>query len=506
MPEPELAERLRSANFGMRIASRIFDLLCAGIGFFLLLPLFFLVAAAIKLDDGGPVFYKQPRVGKNFRLFRIFKFRSMVVGADRSGLLTAPGDCRLTRVGRFVRKYKLDELPQLLNVLKGDMQLVGARPEVERYVQAFRSLYSVILQQRPGITDPASLAFRHEDQILSPDRMEEHYLNQVLPKKLELSLAYQQRRTPFSDIQILLRTILEITIRDTRSSTGNQVISKEARFSNSKIPGPSRSFAHLMILEIPEPLAAEVKANSAPINVWSNEDQVSPESWTAEQVLQWAFETYRNGVAIASGFGAEGIVTIDIAAQINPHPAVFTLDTGYLFPETLALIEKVERRYGIRVHRIASSVTPAAQAELYQPALWSRNPDLCCRIRKVEPLRRKLAGLRAWVTAIRQDQTLARQNARKIEWDSRFQLVKINPLADWTSEMVWSYIRTHRLDYNPLHDQGYPSIGCTHCTRPIKAGESPRAGRWSGLAKTECGIHDRQSELSSSPSLPISCQ
>jgi lipopolysaccharide/colanic/teichoic acid biosynthesis glycosyltransferase len=164
------------------------------------------IAVAIKLDDGGPVLYEQVRVGRSFRRFRVCKFRSMVPDADRDGLLTAPGDSRLTRVGRWLRQYKLDELPQLFNVLKGDMQLVGARPEVERYVQMFRPQYAVILQERPGITDPATLAYRREEQIFSASRMEQQYVEEILPAKLKLSLDYQMRRSLLSDVRILLQT------------------------------------------------------------------------------------------------------------------------------------------------------------------------------------------------------------------------------------------------------------------------------------------------------------
>jgi lipopolysaccharide/colanic/teichoic acid biosynthesis glycosyltransferase len=186
--------------------TRIFDLLCSLFGLFTLSPLFGLLALAVKLDDGGPIFYSQARVGRNFQLFRLHKFRTMIADADRYGMLTARGDPRLTRVGRVLRRYKLDELPQLFNVLKGDMQLVGARPEIERYVKLFRPQYAVILRDRPGITDPASLAYRHEDRVLCPDRLELLYVSEVLPAKLSLSLDYQQRRTLLSDLAILLRT------------------------------------------------------------------------------------------------------------------------------------------------------------------------------------------------------------------------------------------------------------------------------------------------------------
>ena len=192
------------------ITSRLFDFLCALGGLIILAPLFGMIAIAIKLDDGGAVFFKQNRVGKNFRLFRLYKFRSMVEGTDTEHALTAPADSRITRIGCLLRRYKLDELPQLLNVLKGDMQLVGCRPEVERYVQMFRSQYEVILCDRPGITGPASLAFRHEDQILRADRIEQQYVDDILPAKLALALEYQQRRTFVSDLAVLFQTVARI--------------------------------------------------------------------------------------------------------------------------------------------------------------------------------------------------------------------------------------------------------------------------------------------------------
>ncbi len=213
------------------------------------------------------------------------------------------------------------------------------------------------------------------------------------------------------------------------------------------------------------------------------------EQWSAEDVLRWAFVTFQEQVEIASGFGVEGMVLIDIAARIQPSLHVFTLDTDFLFPETYALIERVEKRYGIAVEHLKPELTPEQQEDHYGPQLWSRNPDACCNLRKIEPLRRKLDGLGAWITSIRREQTTARASARKVEWDSKFHLVKINPLADWTSQRIWQYVVEHNLPYNPLHDRNYPSIGCTHCTRAIQPGEDARAGRWSGFNKTECGLH-----------------
>ena len=217
--------------------------------------------------------------------------------------------------------------------------------------------------------------------------------------------------------------------------------------------------------------------------------QVISEKWSPEELLRWAFATFKDDVAMASGFGAEGMALIDMASRVTRKLRVFTLDTEFLFPETYDLIDRVEKRYGIKVERIYSALTPEEQDRIHGPALWKRDPDQCCSLRKVEPLRKKLAELRAWIAAIRRDQTSARAAARKVEWDTKFQLIKINPIADWTAEMVWSYIRKHKVPYNPLHDRAYPSIGCTHCTQAVQLGESPRAGRWAGFNKTECGLH-----------------
>ena len=217
--------------------------------------------------------------------------------------------------------------------------------------------------------------------------------------------------------------------------------------------------------------------------------QIAAESWTAEQVLQWAFQTFGNDVAISSAFGVEGMVTIDIASRVSKNFSVFTVDTEFFFPETYSLIDQVEDRYGIKVERVYPLLSPEEQERLHGAALWGRNPDQCCEIRKVEPLRRKLSHLRAWISSIRRNQTANRASARKISWDAKFGLIKINPLADWTDQQVWNHIHQHKVPYNPLHDQSYPSIGCMHCTRAVKPGEDPRAGRWSGFTKTECGLH-----------------
>lgn len=218
------------------------------------------------------------------------------------------------------------------------------------------------------------------------------------------------------------------------------------------------------------------------------------ESWKPEAILAWAFSTYGDDVALATGMGLEGMALLDMAQRINSKVKIFTGDTEFLFPETYDLIQRVEARYEIKIERLYSELTPRDQEAAYGEALWASDPDQCCNLRKVEPLRRKLATLDAWVTAIRRDQTSARAAIRKIDWDQKFELIKVSPLADWTREKIWSYVLENDVPYNPLHDRNYPSIGCTHCTRAVLPGEDQRAGRWSGSDKIECGLHTSNSK------------
>jgi phosphoadenosine phosphosulfate reductase len=220
-----------------------------------------------------------------------------------------------------------------------------------------------------------------------------------------------------------------------------------------------------------------------------SEAEADAESWSPQRTLAWAFEKFGNRVAISSAFGAEGMVLIDMASRVRKDFRLFTIDTEFLFPETYNLMDRVEAKYGVRIERVFSALSPEEQEKSHGAALWTRNPDLCCGLRKVEPLRRKLGELSAWITSIRRDQTSFRSSARRIEWDQKFGLVKVNPIVDWSSKQVWRYVHDHGVPYNELHDQKYPSIGCTHCTRAVGVGEDPRAGRWPGFAKTECGLH-----------------
>jgi len=206
-----------------------FDRFCAIVGLTVLAPLFAVIAVAIKIDDGGPVFYLQHRVGKDFRTFRLLKFRSMILDPVETSPLTAPADPRVTRAGRFLRKYKLDELPQLVNVLHGEMQLVGVRPQVVRYVEKFPREYRVLLQVPPGITDPASLSYRNEEEMFHDGSIEEQYVTRILPVKLELSLKYHRGRTFLSDMNILFRTVLGLQSPAIHSYRGLWIGSRSSR-------------------------------------------------------------------------------------------------------------------------------------------------------------------------------------------------------------------------------------------------------------------------------------
>lgn len=192
---------------------------------------------------------------------------------------------------------------------------------------------------------------------------------------------------------------------------------------------------------------------------------------------------------MATGFGPEGVVVVDMLSRVVESPQIFYLDTGFLFSETHELRERLGTRYGIEFERVEPELSVDAQASRFGDQLWTREPDRCCSLRKVVPLRRRLRDLDAWITSIRRDQTPSRAASRPVEWDTKFELVKINPLATWSSGDVWSYIQEHDLPYNVLHDSGYPSIGCTNCTRAVQSGEAERAGRWSWTAKVECGLH-----------------
>ncbi|MGF7049804.1 phosphoadenosine phosphosulfate reductase [Paenibacillus sp. DS2015] len=212
------------------------------------------------------------------------------------------------------------------------------------------------------------------------------------------------------------------------------------------------------------------------------------ENASAEEVIRFAVETFPN-ITFACSFGAEDVVLVHMVQQISPTTDIFYLDTDFHFQQTYETRDQMALNYGIDFVRVSPKITPEEQAAQYGEALWKTEPNACCNIRKVEPLTRILSEYDAWITGVRRDQAPTRANTRKVEYDAKFGLVKFNPIAAWTSDEVWNYIRENNVLYNPLHDQNFPSIGCEQCTRPVMPGEDPRAGRWAGNEKTECGLH-----------------
>jgi phosphoadenosine phosphosulfate reductase len=211
-----------------------------------------------------------------------------------------------------------------------------------------------------------------------------------------------------------------------------------------------------------------------------------------QEILAWALGEYAPRVAISTAFGVEGCALIDMAVKIDPQVQVFTIDTGFLFPETRALIDRFRQRYGLRVTTLEGDVTKAEQERRHGLALYARDTDLCCSLRKVEPTRRALVGLDAWIAGLRRDQGESRagiQILERYDHDDGSPLVKVNPLAAWTRKDTWAYVLEHEVPYNELLDAGYKSVGCWPCTAPVGAEGGERDGRWAGSTKKECGIH-----------------
>jgi len=215
-----------------------------------------------------------------------------------------------------------------------------------------------------------------------------------------------------------------------------------------------------------------------------------------EDVLATVSALFGERIALASSFGAEDVVLIDMLARISPRPRVFAIDTGRLPAATYEVMDLIRDRYGIDIEVYFPRAEAVEKLEReqgfhsFRKSLEARHT--CCGIRKVEPLERALCGLEAWITGLRREQSITRTQVAVAERDEAHGgIVKINPLADWTQEQVWEYIRAHRVPYNRLHDEGYPSIGCDPCTRAIAPGEHPRAGRWwwESPAQKECGLH-----------------
>ena len=226
------------------------------------------------------------------------------------------------------------------------------------------------------------------------------------------------------------------------------------------------------------------------------EDRASLQSLSAEGLLTWALDEFGDEVSLACSFGAEDVVLVDMLCRLTSKPRVFAIDTGRLHEATYEVMERIREKYGLDLDIYFPS-RGEVERLVSEKGLYSFRTSLdgrkeCCRIRKVEPLGRALKGLKAWITGLRRDQSITRTEVAKVEVDDAHGgIVKLNPLADWSSEAVWEYIRANDVPYNALHDVGYPSIGCEPCTRAVKPGEHPRAGRWwwENPVDKECGLH-----------------
>jgi phosphoadenosine phosphosulfate reductase len=212
------------------------------------------------------------------------------------------------------------------------------------------------------------------------------------------------------------------------------------------------------------------------------------EARSSQELLAWAVDRFEGRIMLTCSWQMQSSVLIDMLHQLGADIRVVELDTGLLFPETYETRERLVEKYHLDLERIDPRETVEEQAVSEGPELWRRDPDRCCALRKVEPLERALVGMDAWITGIRRAQSVTRRDAKVLELDPRG-VVKVQPLAGWTDEDVKGYLFAHDVPYNPLHDRGFPSIGCTPCTRAIRPGEDSRAGRWADAEKTECGLH-----------------
>lgn len=207
-------------------------------------------------------------------------------------------------------------------------------------------------------------------------------------------------------------------------------------------------------------------------------------------VIKGAFREYGDGIVYACSFGAEGIVLLDLINKVREKAKVIFLDTGLHFPETYELIDKVKARYpSMQFDMVKPKMSLDVQAKWYGEELWKENSTLCCHMRKVVPLTEALSGATAWISGLRREQSPTRKHTEYLNKDDKFHMIKICPLIHWTWEDVMNYIKLNQLDYNPLHDQGYPSIGCATCTNRATGSDDQRSGRWAGQSKTECGLH-----------------
>lgn len=211
----------------------------------------------------------------------------------------------------------------------------------------------------------------------------------------------------------------------------------------------------------------------------------------ALEVLQWSYTEYGEDIVYACSFGIEGIVLIDLISKVKPDATIVFLDTDVHFKETYETIDRVKEKYPqLNIIMQKSALTLEQQAAQYGEELWKSNPNKCCEIRKIVPLHEALVGAKAWISGLRREQSSTRQNTNFINRDDKFKSIKICPLIHWTWKDVWRYVSKFDLPYNPLHDRGYPSIGCEHCTKPAFTMDDLRSGRWQESGKTECGLHE----------------
>ena len=213
-----------------------------------------------------------------------------------------------------------------------------------------------------------------------------------------------------------------------------------------------------------------------------------------QAIVAWMLERFADRrLVMTTSFGMEGCALIDMVARHEQPVSVIYLDTMFFFPETYALRDRMVERYPhLRFINRGTTLTPHEQAKRHGPELWRRDPDACCRIRRVEPMRQALEGVDVWVTGLTRSQSASRAALRAVDWDWQYQVLKVSPLAGWERAKVWEYVLQYDVPYNELHERGYPTIGCTHCTAAVKGaalGDYSRAGRWSGTQKSECGLH-----------------
>lgn len=206
--------------------------------------------------------------------------------------------------------------------------------------------------------------------------------------------------------------------------------------------------------------------------------------------LKWAFNEYGKNIVYACSFGAESSVLLDLISKVKPDVQIVFIDTDLHFKETYKVIEKIKEKYPtFHINFISTQLSLNQQAKKYGEKLWEINPNICCQLRKMEPLKKELKHYKAWISGLRRDQSPTRANVHYINKDGQFKLIKICPLIHWTWEEIWMYIKLHELPYHALHDKGYPSIGCEVCTKPVTVNDDLRSGRWLNHEKIECGLH-----------------